>query len=133
MGGGWLLRGERRSGTRRFARGRAMLGIGLTLGGKPIDDYAPDFWLISGAGGGAPVGYVTSPWYSPELGTTIAMGYVPWDMRAIGTTLKIHLPDEYAETPGVPIKAEVVEIPFRPSITPSARELAKTDGRDTTF
>ena len=107
--------------------------VGMMFGGKPIDDYAADFWLISGADGSDSVGYVTSPWYSPELKTNIAMGYVPWGMRTIGTKLKVHLPDEYAETPGVPIKAEVVEIPFRPSINPSARELAKIDGRDTTF
>ena len=107
--------------------------VGMMFGGKPIDDYAADFWLISGADGSDAVGYVTSPWYSPELKTNIAMGYVPWGMRTIGTKLKVHLPDEYAETPGVPIKAEVVEIPFRPSINPSARELAKIDGRDATF
>ena len=107
--------------------------VGMMFGGKPIEDYAADFWLISGADGSDPVGYVTSPWYSPELKTNIAMGYVPWGMRTIGTKLKVHLPDEYAETPGVPIKAEVVEIPFRPSINPSARELAKIDGRDAAF
>ncbi len=107
--------------------------VGMTLGGKPIDDYAPDFWLISGADGGDPVGYVTSPWYSPELATNIAMGYVPWGMRAIGTVLKVHLPDEYAETPGMPVEAEVVEIPFRPSVNPSAREAAKAAGRDAAF
>ena len=50
--------------------------------------------------------------------------------RAIGTALKVHLPDEYAETPGVPVEAEVVEIPFRPSANPSAREVAKAAGRD---
>ena len=107
--------------------------VGMMFGGKPIDDYAADFWLISGADGSDSVGYVTSPWYSPELKTNIAMGYVPSGMRTIGTKLKVHLPDEYAETPGVPIKAEVVEIPFRPSINPSARELAKIDGRDAAF
>ena len=107
--------------------------VGMMFGGKPIDDYAADFWLISGADGSDSVGYVTSPWYSPELKTNIAMGYVPSGMRTIGTKLKVHLPDEYAETPGVPIKAEVVEIPFRPSISPSARELAKIDGRDAAF
>ena len=107
--------------------------VGMTLGGKPIDDYAPDFWLISGPGGGDPVGYVTSPWYSPELGVNIAMGYVPWEMRHIGTKLSVHLPDAYADAPGQPVEAEVVEIPFRPSVNPSAREVAKADGRDAAF
>ena len=107
--------------------------VGMVFGGKPVDDYAPDFWLISGPEGGDAVGYVTSPWYSPELDTNIAMGYVPWGMHAIGTRLKINLPDEYAETPGLPVMAEVVEIPFRPSVNPSTREVAKADGRDAAF
>lgn len=107
--------------------------VGMTLGGKPIDDYAPDFWMISGGDGGDPVGYVTSPWYSPELETNIAMGYVPWAMRELGTSLKVWLPDQYAETPGEPVDAEVVEIPFRPSVNPSAREIAKNAGRDAAF
>lgn len=107
--------------------------VGMVFGGKPIDDYAPDFWLISGADGGDPIGYITSPWYSPELATNIAMGYVPWGMHAVGTELTIHLPDEYSETPGVPETATICEIPFRPSANPSARELAKEAGRGVAF
>jgi aminomethyltransferase len=106
--------------------------VGLRLGGKPIDDYAPDFWLI-GDEGGAPLGYVTSPWYSPELESNIAMGFVPVARSGLGTQLTVHLPEPYAETPGQPVSAEVVEIPFRPSVNPSARELAKSKGRDHTF
>ncbi len=107
--------------------------VGIALGGKPIEDYAPDFWLISGEDGGEAVGYVTSPWYSPELETNIAMGHVPIGMKDVGTRLKIWLPDMYAETPGVPVDGEVVEIPFRPSVNPNAREIAKTEGRDAAF
>ena len=29
--------------------------VGMELGGKPIDDYAPDFWLISAEDGGDPI------------------------------------------------------------------------------
>ena len=36
--------------------------VGLELGGKPIEEYAPDFCLISGENGGEPIGVVTSPW-----------------------------------------------------------------------
>ncbi|EPC04627.1 hypothetical protein L861_04720 [Litchfieldella anticariensis FP35 = DSM 16096] len=104
--------------------------VGMVLGGKPIDDYAPDFWLISDENGGDPVGYVTSPWYSPELGTNIAMGYVPVELQAIGTPLKVWLPEPYAETPGVPVDAAVVEMPFRASVNPNAREIAKARGLD---
>ncbi|GGX77257.1 glycine cleavage system protein T [Litchfieldella qijiaojingensis] len=104
--------------------------VGMVLGGKPIDDYAPDFWLISDENAGDPVGYVTSPWYSPELGTNIAMGYVPVELKEIGTRLKIWLPEHYAETPGVPVDATVVEMPFRASVNPNAREVAKARGLD---
>ncbi|WP_421707598.1 glycine cleavage T C-terminal barrel domain-containing protein [Algihabitans sp.] len=107
--------------------------VGLRLGGKPIEDYANDFWLISGEAGGDPLGYVTSPWYSPELGGNIAMGYVPVTQSALGTRLKVHLPDRYAETAGQPVEAEIVDMPFRPSVNPNAREIAKAEGRDAAF
>ena len=44
--------------------------VGITLGGKEITDYAPDFWLIADSDG-KDVGYITSPWWSPELETNI--------------------------------------------------------------
>ncbi len=108
----------------------AMVMVGMKMGGMPIDDYAPDFWLVSGADGGDPVGYLTSPWHAPELGCNIAMGYVPVGMSAVGTELTVRLPDEYASEPGRPDWARVCEIPFRPSVNPSARELAHARGED---
>ena len=107
--------------------------VGLTFGGKPIEDYAPDFWLISAADGGKPVGYVTSPWYSPELGTNIAMGYVPCAMSSPGTEVTVRLPDAYATEPGRAVGGTVVPMPFRPSVNPNAREIAKAEGRDTAY
>ena len=104
--------------------------VGMLVGGRPITDYAPDFWLVSGAEGDDPVGYLTSPWWSPELGTNIAMGFVPVAMSALGTRLRVHLPDEYADEPGVPVAAEVVEVPFRPSVNPSTREALRSRGLD---
>jgi aminomethyltransferase len=104
--------------------------VGLRLGGKPITDYAPDFWLISHPASDDPIGYVTSPWYSPELGTNIAMGYVPVASATPGVRLKVGLPEEYQERPGEPVDAVVVELPFRASVNPGARELAKAQGRD---
>ena len=110
----------------------AMVMVGMTLGGKPIDDYAPDFWLVSDADGGDPIGYLTSPWHAPELGCNIALGHVPAGKSAIGTGLAVWLPDEYASEPGRPDRARVCEVPFRPSVNPSAREVALARGLDAT-
>lgn len=102
--------------------------VGMKFGGQQITDYAPDFWLISSSEDGDPVGYVTSPWYSPELETNIAMGHVPVGSAELGTELWIHLPEEYADTAGKPVRAEVVEMPFRPSVNPNQREILKEKG-----
>ncbi|MDE0036871.1 MAG: aminomethyl transferase family protein [Gammaproteobacteria bacterium] len=104
--------------------------VGIVFGGRPVTDYANDFWLISASEGGDPVGYVTSPWFSPELETNIALAYVPWEMREVGTDLQVHLPPEYAERASEPVPAEVVDVPFRPSVNPNAREVARSKGRD---
>ena len=101
--------------------------VGITFGGMPVTDYAHDFWLISAAEGGDPLGYVTSPWFSPELETNIALAYVPWKMRAIGTALCVHLPPEYGDCA---VSAEIVEVPFRPSVNPNIREVAQRKDRD---
>ncbi len=106
--------------------------VGLVLGGKPITEYAPDFWLISDESGGDAIGFVTSPWYSPELETNIALGWVPVGKADLGTKLAVSLPDEYVDSPSELVPAQVVEVPFRPSINPNARELAKKQGRDYT-
>ena len=107
-----------------------MVMVGMKLGGKPIDDYAPDFWPVSDAGGGDPIGYLTSPWHAPEIGCNIALGYVPLSKSAVGTELRVWLPDDYASEPGRPDPAWVCEVPFRPSVNPSARERAHTRGED---
>ena len=108
--------------------------VGLELGGKPIDDYAPDFWLISNADGGDPVGFITSPWYHPEKKKNIAMGYVPFDgtLNAngfpkckIGTKYKVHLPEKYSNSPGIPVDAVIVDVPFKESFNANTREVVK--------
>ena len=108
--------------------------VGLELGGKPIEEYSPDFWLISKDDGGDPVGFITSPWYHPEKGQNIAMGYVPFDGNlnkngfpkgTIGARYKVHLPDVYSETPGRPVDAVIVDIPFTDSFNPNTREVVK--------
>lgn len=105
--------------------------VGIVFGGNPVTDYANDFWLISNEQGEDPLGYVTSPWFSPELDTNIALAYVPWDMRHVGTKLQLKLPDPYgAGAPNNMVPAEVVEVPFRPSVNPNVREVVKNKGRD---
>jgi aminomethyltransferase len=104
--------------------------VGMRVGGKPIDDYAPDFWLVRPGADAEPVGYLTSPWWSPELGANIALGYVPVELSAVGTALAVDLPDQYADVPGRPVEAEVVEVPFRPSVNPNTRERLKERGLD---
>ena len=108
--------------------------VGMELGGKPIDDYAPDFWLVSPESGGDPVGFITSPWWHPEKKTNIAMGYVPFDgtlnpngfpKNKVGTKFKVHLPEKYSDTPGKPVDAVVVDIPFKESYNANTREVVK--------
>jgi len=102
--------------------------VGLKFGGQPVTDYANDFWLICRPDG-ARVGYVTSPWYSPELDINIGLGFVPYELIAIGTELCIEAPEAYTEVSGKPLDAIVSEVPFRPSENPSARERAMRRGR----
>ena len=114
--------------------------IGLKIAGEPIRDYAPDFWLISDPDTGEEVGYLTSPWYNPDLDTNIGMGFMPADMLQEETDVplndeiydadldlefRVHLPDEYAEEPGEPVFATTAKVPFKESVNPSAREQAK--------
>ncbi len=106
----------------------SMVMVGLKLGGQPITDYAPDFWLISKTSSGAPVGYVTSPWWSPELETNIALAWVPVQDQEPGTEVWVHLPVEYADIPGSPVAAIVVPTPFRESVNPNQREILKKKG-----
>jgi len=107
--------------------------VGMTFGGKPVEEYAPDFWLISPHEGGDPCGYITSPWYHPEQKRNIAMGYVPFDgslnakgfpVGNYGQKFKVHLPDEYSDTPGVSVDAEVLPIPFTESFNANTREVS---------
>ena len=103
--------------------------VGLIFGGKQITDYAPDFWLIADTEGND-MGYITSPWWSPELDTNIALGWVPWASSEIGTKLQVRLPDEYSESSGVAVEGEIVDVPFRESVNPNKREVQKAKGLD---
>jgi aminomethyltransferase len=120
--------------------------VGLKMAGEPIEDYAHDFWLVSDPETGEECGYVTSPWYNPELETNLALAFVPVEtLEPLGVPLDdrvydvaedidiefdVHLPDEYAEEPGEPVYAKVSKVPFKPSVNPSAREQAKLHARE---
>lgn len=119
--------------------------IGLKMAGDPIREYAPDFWLISDPETGEECGYLTSPWWNPDLETNIGLGYVPAEKlqaatdtplddriykESLDVEFEVHLPDEYAETPGEPVYATVAKVPFKESVNPSAREQAKLGARE---
>jgi aminomethyltransferase len=119
--------------------------VGLKVAGEPIRDYAPDFWLVSDPETGDECGYITSAWWNPDLETNIALGFVPAAKLQAATDVplddsiydadvdvefEVHLPDEYAETPGEPVYATLAKVPFKESVNPSAREQAKIHARD---
>lgn len=98
--------------------------VGMAIEGKPITDYAPDFWIITDSDGQR-IGYVTSSWWSPELGHNIALGFVPPEHGEIGTRLGVELPEAYRSDSAMLTGAVVVEVPFRPSAHPGARKPAR--------
>ena len=103
--------------------------VGIVFGGRNITDYAPDFWLIANTND-EDMGYITSPWWSPELKTNIALGWVPFASSGVGTKLKVRLPEEYSESPRVAVSGEIVDLPFRESVNPNIREVVKNKGLD---
>jgi len=118
--------------------------VGLKMAGEPIRDYANDFYHISDPDTGEKCGYMTSPWWNPDLETNIGMGFVPAEKLQAETDallndeiyeedldieFQVHLPDEYAEESGEPVFATVAEVPFKESVNPSAREQAKLNAR----
>ncbi|QDI91109.1 aminomethyl transferase family protein [Salicibibacter halophilus] len=84
---------------------------GLKLGGKQIDWYPADFYIVYAENEAKPVGYVTSAFYSPTQGCNIGYAMLPESLSAIGTQLEVQLPEPYA---GGRVPAEVTETPFKP-------------------
>ena len=114
------------------------LFLKLSVGCKKINCGDKSLYLFiiffSNTDGGDPIGFLTSPWYHPEKKTNIAMGYVPYDgtlnsngfpKGKVGTKYKVHLPEKYSNTPGVPVDAVVVDIPFKESYNANTREVVK--------
>ena len=55
---------------------------------------------------------------------------MPWTSSKIGTKLMVRLPDEFSESPGIPVDGEIVDVPFRKSVNPNKREIQKEAGLD---
>ena len=80
---------------------------GLKMGGAPITWYNSDFYLVKDKDGGRDVGYVTSAFHSPKIGSNIALAMLPTAMANVGTPLTVALPGESA-----PVAAQVHPVPF---------------------
>ena len=101
------------------------------MGGRPVIDFAQDFWPIFSTESNEPCGFVTSPWYHPDRKKNIAMGYVPFEgtlnkhglpVGNYGQKFIVQLPEQYAEDSGQPVDAEVVPMPFTASENQNIRE-----------
>ncbi|MCY4114827.1 MAG: aminomethyl transferase family protein [Chloroflexi bacterium] len=80
--------------------------VGLKVGGEPITWYNEDFYLVKDADAGRDVGYVTSAFWSPNVGANIALAVMPPTHWKRGTRAKVGLPKD-----GL-VDAEVVRVPF---------------------
>ena len=80
--------------------------VGLRVGGEPIAWYNEDFYLVKDRDAGHDVGYVTSAFWSPSVGSNIALAVMPRTHWRRGTRLDVLLPKD-----GI-VDAEVVRVPF---------------------
>ncbi|MXX93164.1 MAG: aminomethyl transferase family protein [Chloroflexi bacterium] len=80
--------------------------VGLKLGGKPITWYNEDFYLVKDSGSRDDVGYVTSAFWSPNVGSNIALAVMPKTHWKRGTNVNVQLPND-----GI-VDASVVRVPF---------------------
>ena len=80
--------------------------VGLKFGGEPITWYNEDFYLVTDADAGRDVGYVTSAFWSPNVGANIALAVMPPTHWKRGARVKVRLPQD-----GL-VDAEVVRVPF---------------------
>ena len=92
--------------TRIKSEGVTQRLVGLKVGGEPITWYNEDFYLVKDADAGRDVGYVTSAFWSPNLGSNIALAVMPRTHWKRGARAKVLLPAD-----GL-VDAEVVRVPF---------------------
>jgi len=79
--------------------------VGVELDGEPFPALNFTKWPASAAGGGERVGMVTSAIHSPRLGRNIGYCWVPVELAADGTALRV-------ETEWGPRAARVTPMPF---------------------
>ncbi len=115
----WALQKARRAGGDReggfpgagpvlaqLANGPARKRVGLRPEGRaPMREGVE---LFAAAEGGDPVGRITSGGFGPTVGGPVAMGYLPADLAAVGTTV-------YGELRGKRLPATVTALPFVPA------------------
>ena len=80
--------------------------VGLKVGGEPIIWYNEGFYPVMDDYTGDDLGYVTSAFWSPNIGSNIALAVVPRTHWRLGTRVKVRLPKD-----GI-VDAEVVRVPF---------------------
>ena len=80
--------------------------VGLKVGGEPIIWYNEGFYPIKDDYTGDDLGYVTSAFWSPNIGSNIALAVVPRTHWRLGTRVKVRLPKD-----GI-VDAKVVRVPF---------------------
>jgi len=112
----WAIQKVRRSGGDRaggFPGAAQVLGqldggparkrVGLRPEGRAPMREGVD--LFAAQEGGAPIGRITSGGFGPTVGAPVAMGYLPADLSAPGTTV-------YGEVRGKRLPAKVTALPF---------------------
>ena len=80
--------------------------VGLLVGGEPITWYNEDFYIVRDPESGEAVGHVTSAFWSPNLGSNIALAAMPRGYWRRGTRAIVDLPQDG------PVGAEVTRVPF---------------------
>ena len=80
--------------------------VGLKVGGEPIIWYNEGFYPVRDISTGGDVGYVTSAFWSPNVGSNIALAVMPRTHWRLGTSVEVRLPKD-----GI-VDAEVVRVPF---------------------
>ena len=111
----WAIQKVRRTGGAReggfpgaekilsqFDNGAARLRVGIQPTGKAPVRAGAELYATE------PVGAVTSGGFGPSAGGPVAMGYVPTELSAAGTTF-------YAEVRGKRLECAVATLPFVPS------------------